>query len=206
MALFPCAIAGASSKSTVPVLLSLHSASPQFDHCSSKSVSPAWFRPQGLGTQSWRDASSRRRLRIRSSGDSDGDRDLRDGESDSKESASNSGRVEIEVSPAAMKQLESMKKKQENVGKGFTISNMMDILDEVVKTGGGDSSMSLIEQNMKKRRERQQGKAESDKVPEANAPVPLSSMWTLATTRIGLTALILLAWKSSERRCWRLTH
>lgn len=135
MALLPCAIAGSSSTTTTP--LSLRTASSQ------------------LPRQSWRGVNSRRRLRVaRSSGDGEPER-----EEESKESASNSGRVEVEVSPAVMKQLEAATKKDT----GFTMSNMMEILDEVIKSGGAGES--LIEQNMKKRKQL------DNKTPN---PVPLS--------------------------------
>lgn len=185
MALLPaCAIAVApSSTAPPPALLSLPSASAKFDDCSFRSFRRAKFRPrhsllahsQGLGRQGY----VRRRVLVRSSGDSDGDGENESSESkgeikEGKEaSASNSGRVDVEISPSVMKQLEAVTKKDAS-GKsgGLTMTGLMEILEEVVKSGGGEksssSSLNLIEQNMKKRRER------FERDEKSKSAVPLS--------------------------------
>lgn len=177
----PCAIACAAASSSTPALLSLHSTSAKFDEWSSKSVvrtntlsyqSPS----QGLGRQGWRDVGRRVRVRSSTSGNGDGERELSYGgeiKGEEEGETSNSGRVEVEVSPTVMKQLEAASKKKKD---GLT---MMEILEEVVGRKAGEageksSGLSLIEQNMKKRRERFEGQLDNGDNNPKPAAVPLS--------------------------------
>jgi hypothetical protein len=167
----PCAIAAAAaaSSSSCSALLSLHSARGE-DWSFGKGVGAtgrtrtgglafrAHARGQGLGRRGWRGGGFRRRLRARSSADGEGEEEEKE-ERKEDSSASNSGRVEVEVSPVVLKQLEAGKKKEERAG--LSVTGVMEILEEVVKSGGKkageeqkSSGLSLIEQNMKKRRER----------------------------------------------------
>ena len=189
----PCAMAAAASPSPSPwsscsrgsALLSLHSTSSA-EWSFSRSVAAAgWARTGGLDVcaRGCGQGLGRRRpvhVRGRSGGSGDGEQEEKEARKEDS-SASNSGRVDVEVSPAVLKQLEAAKKmKKEEERSGLSV---MEILKEVVKSGGRKAGeeqqqsrgLSLIEQNLKKRRERFGSRGQLEGADNGNKPaVPLS--------------------------------
>ncbi|KAG0604477.1 hypothetical protein M758_10G175100 [Ceratodon purpureus] len=158
MGVLPCAIgtaaaAAVSSSSAAVALLSLQSCRGEDWSFGRSTAGRKWTRTggvacgQGLGRRGLRGGGFRRGFCVRSGGDGDGEGEEKE---DRKEDGS-AGRVEVEVSPVVLKQLEAGKKKEERAG-----MSVMGILEKVVKAGDEQKSsgLSLIEQNMKKRRER----------------------------------------------------
>nr|PNR33264.1 hypothetical protein PHYPA_025207 [Physcomitrium patens] len=187
-------------------MLSLHSA-VRGEDWNRKCVVSVWQRKGSASCNSnqglrriWRDGCVRRNLRVCSNSNGNGENELRNGdvsgdaEKESEEerigkeeekdsnSASNSGRVVVEVSPAVLKQMERVAKKSAlEQNNGLSVTGMMDMLEDAIKSGadqvrGKDSNggLSLIEQNLKKRREMFKAQGQLDGADSEKPPISLS--------------------------------